>query len=1032
MPRALLLLAFPLFAPAAVSFNRDIRPIMADTCFRCHGPDASSRMAGLRLDRRDDALKKSPTGATPIVPGDPDSSAIVQRVFANNARLMPPASAHKTLTAPQKQLIRQWVAEGANYEGHWAYQPLKKPAGDIDSFIRERLTREGWQPAAPADRRTLIRRVTLDLTGLPPTPEEVRSFINDTQPDAYTKLVDRLLASPRYAEKQAMYWLDAVRYADTCGFHGDNPQPAWPYRDYVLKALRENLPFDQFTREQLAGDLLPNATREQLTASAFNRLNRTSAEGGLQPKEYLAKYAADRVRTVASVWLGSTLGCAECHDHKFDPFTARDFYSMKAFFADIQETGLVPDRGKLAWGTQLRLGTDAQRAQLEELEKQAAAARAALLERAKTISTATLLERYRASELSWRYQRPLSARTQNGATLAVYNDREVPRQYEVSGSVISERVPGEGLMIAGGPNPDNETYTVTLQPGAGTWTATGVEIIQDESLVGARFARGSDRFVLSEVEAELRQPGLPARPLRFASVSSNFQFTVAEHTIANVIDGNPKTGWGATSYGEPRIGLLALRFTEPVKTTAQSQLIIRLRHDSDYRRATIGRFRLALSSAAYPWPEPEDDRAKNKPKLSGLPLPALRALETGKPTEDQTKALHEYLAFATAELAPDWLSLTRLETERDRADAAVPRVLVTKAAPEPAETRILPRGNFLDDSGTLVSPAIPAVFGQLDAPARATRLDLANWIVSPANPLTPRVYANRVWRQFFGAGLSKGLDDLGSQGELPTHLELLDWLAADFVEHRWDMKHLARTIVLSATYQQSATAASREVEEKDPDNRLLARQNRLRVDAESVRDGALAIAGLLTESFGGPSVRPYQPTGYLTTLNFPKRDYSESRGAGLYRRGLYTHWQRSFLHPSLLNFDAPTREECTVNRVNSNTPLQALTLLNDTTYVEAARVFAQHAAAQPAARRIAWAFERALSRAPSAEEQRILTGLYRQNLARFQAAPTSAHELLRAGEYPLKLAPGVTHADLAALTTVTRAILNLHEVITRN
>ncbi len=432
-----LVAAYVLPASAEVRFNRDIRPIVSETCFRCHGPDKGSRMAGMRLDIREEALKPTADGTIPIVPGDPEKSGIIQRIFAAGAtsgRVMPPAYIHKELTPAQKDTMRQWVAEGARYEGHWAYQPIERPASavaavnPIDAFIQERLAREGLKPSPEADRRTLLRRVTLDLTGLPPTAEELASFLKDTSPNAYEKVVDRLLASPRYAEQQAIHWLDAVRYADTCGFHGDNAFPAWPYRDYVLHAFRDNKPFDEFTREQLAGDLLPNPTIEQRVASAYNRLNRTSAEGGLQPKEYLAKYAADRVRTTAAVWMGSTLGCAECHDHKFDPFLSRDFYSMKAFFADIKETGLVPDRGAKAWGSLLAMPTPEQARRQEELKSQLAEARARLADRMNSLAPRRaewekqLIARFKAGELAWKVQRPLTAQSAHGAVLKIYND----------------------------------------------------------------------------------------------------------------------------------------------------------------------------------------------------------------------------------------------------------------------------------------------------------------------------------------------------------------------------------------------------------------------------------------------------------------------------------------------------------------------------------------------------------------------------------------------------------------------------------
>jgi hypothetical protein len=1033
MHRCLSVLLLASSAWAEVGFNRDIRPIMADTCFRCHGPDKSSRMAGLRLDVREEALKRTASGVTPIAPGDPDHSAILQRIFARDGRVMPPKFAHKDLTEAQKQTFRRWVAEGAKYEGHWSYQPLRRPAvpagpaHPVDAFLEARLAREGLTPQPEADRRTLIRRVTLDLTGLPPAPAEVNAFLADRSPAAYAKLVDRLLASPRYAEKQAMYWLDAVRYADTCGFHGDNIFPAWPYRDYVLRAFRDNKPFDVFTREQFAGDLMPGATEEQRIASAFNRLNRTSAEGGVQPKEYLAKYAADRVRTTAAVWLATTVGCAECHDHKFDPIAARDFYSLKAVFADIKETGLVPDRGAKAWGSQIALATAAQQEKLARLEASLAAARARLDAFTPPAGwEKEALAAFDSGALAWRYQRPLSASATGGAALTVYNDQPVEVNDYDGTNLKTERKPGDGLVVVSGANPDNSTYTVTARPGVGTWTALGLEVVQDETLPGIRVSRGADRLVVTDVDIETAA----GRRASFIHAASNVQYASLEFPAMGAIDGDAKTGWGLDTYGDNANLFLALRFTTPLATAADTVLTIRIRQESTYRRATIGRFRLALSSAHYA-PPVGSDRPRNSPVLK-----ALRAAPE-KRSEADRKALADFYRFSAPAAQPALVEVARIESELSRLRASIPRVVVTEAAtPEP--TRILPRGNFLDETGPIVEPAIPAVFGKLATGGRrATRLDLANWLVSPENPLTARAYANRAWRQFFGVGISKTLDDLGSQGEWPVHPELLDWLASEFIEprfeaggaHAWDMRHLVRVIVTSAAYRRSS-ASTPQLEEKDPDNRLLARQSRLRVDAETVRDVALFASGLLAERFGGPSVRPYQPDGYLAALNFPKREYSASRGDDLYRRGLYTLWQRTYLHPSLLTFDAPTREECVISRVNSNTPLQALVLLNDPIYVEAARVFAQRLLARPAAERIDAAFERTLSRKPTAEERRILLGLYRESLARFRAAPAAARDLLAVGDAPRPKSADA--AELAATAVVTRAVLNLHETITRN
>ncbi len=1032
-------------AAPSVSFNRDIRPIMADTCFRCHGPDKNSRMANLRLDVREEALKPNRKGDAPIVPGQPNQSLIIKRIFSTNAAMtMPPRAAHKELTDAQKQTIRRWVEEGAVYEGHWAYQPVKRPtppagaAHPIDGFISMRLAAAGLSPSAEADRRTLLRRLTLDLTGLPPTPAEVDAFVADTTPDAYAKVVERLLVSPRYAEKQAMYWLDAVRYADTCGFHGDNAFPAYPYRDYVLRALRDNKPFDRFTREQLAGDLMPDATSETRTASAYNRLTRTSAEGGLQPKEYLAKYGADRVRTLSSVWLGSTMGCAECHDHKFDPILTRDFYAMKAFFADIKETGLVPDQGAKAWGELLMLPSDTQKQAWSSVEQRIADARRALDEKRAALGEG--YEKWGAQLLpqvkDWVVQYPVAATAKNGAKLTLHRDEPVLSVFEAGGSVVNETKPAHGMVIAGGANPDNETYTVTLKPGVGTWHSLGLEVITDDRLPGARMARGSDRLVVTDVEAVVAG----GARLGFARARSNLVFWGAGLTPWNAIDGKPDTGWGAATYRTFRTAFLALDFAQPLTTSAAARITVTIRHDSAHRRAVAGRFRLAL--AASPLAQPVADRTQNL-TISGISAELRKAveLEPAKRSEQERDDVQALLDSTHPDLAPLWTELSRLESERAVLRAEIPQVVATVAAPEPEPTRVLARGNFLDDSGAVVEPAIPAFLGQLETGGRrANRLDLANWLVSRENPLTARAYVNRLWRQLFGTGLSKGLEDLGSQGELPSHPELLDWLAAEFMEpsfragiaHGWDMKHLVRTIVMSHTYRQ-ASVPTREMVEKDPDNRLLSRQSRFRVDAETVRDVALAVSGLLAERFGGPSVRPYQPEGYLAALNFPKRDYSESRGEDLYRRGLYSFWQRTFLHPSLAAFDAPSREECTVNRPASNTPLQSLVLLNDRTFVEAARVLAQKMIAEGGAtvdRRLEFAFRRATGRAPSTAERQLLRDLHTSELARFKAAPADAQALISTGEAPRPAR--VAAAELAAATSVTRASLTLHEVITRN
>jgi len=1054
----------------AISFNRDVRPIMSGTCFRCHGPDESSRRAGMRLDLRDEALKRRGNG-TPIVPGKPDESLVVRRIFAEDpARVMPPANIHKELTAAQKQTIRRWIEQGAVYEGQWSYQPVVRPAvpagaarHPIDAFVQARLDAEGVKKSPEADRRTLLRRVTLDLTGLAPTAAESDAFLADRSPDAYDKVVSRLMASPRYAEKQAIEWLDAVRYADTAGFHGDNPYPVWPYRDWVLNAIRDNKPFDAFTREQLAGDLLPGATEDQRIASGYNRLNRVSGEGGLQEKEYLAKYGADRVRTVSTVWMGSTLGCAECHDHKFDPFKAKDFYAMKAFFADINEPGMARDgngrNGPEAWGVKLMMPTPGEKRRLEDLDRGIAEARKALADRTATLGeqraqwARTALDRFNRGELTWRFQRPVSVSAQ-AATLTVHDDLGV----RVGSLLRFKEKPVTNLIVAGGATPATETYTITLKPGAGTWRSLGIEVARDDTLPGAFVARGGIGAEVSEIEATVGGRRLP-----FVIAASAGVFGNVEMSPASAIDGDLKTAWSFGDFGTSASNpFAAFQLAEPLTTTSDTTIVIRIRQLSPVRRATLGRFRLALS-AGPAWADDaiaggtvEDNAVDESKEYRGLPARLVQTLAPeGAPTPaagpgdggrgrnapDAQTVQQAYFQLSSPDLAPLAGALARLEAAKAVLEMGVTRVMVSEAMPMPRETRVLPRGNWMDDSGAVVEPAIPGFMGELNTGGRrATRLDLANWLVSAQNPLTARAYVNRAWHQFFGTGLSNTLADLGSQGEWPSHLALLDWLAAEFMApqydaagtHAWDMKHLVRTIVTSDTYKQSS-APRPDLEARDPANRLLARQVPLRVDAEVVHDVALQVSGLLAERFGGPSVRPYQPDGYLAALNYPRRSYSADRGDDLYRRALYIHWQRTFLHPSLAVFDAPSREECVLERVVSDTPLQALDLLNDPIYVEAARVFAEGALRQggpTVSRQLDWIFSRALGRAPAPEELRTLSKLHAGSLARFQRNPGEARKLIRTGEYPVPA--NISPVSLAAMTTVTRVVLNLHELITRN
>jgi hypothetical protein len=810
-----------------VEFNRDIRPILSNNCFVCHGPDNNLRKADLRLDH-EKGIYDDRDGYKIISPGKAADSELFNRIVSGEkSKRMPPAKANKELTKEQVELIRLWIDQGGKYQNHWSLIPPVKhesPAvknsawvrNPIDAFILARLEKEGLAPSAETDARTLIRRLSFDLVGLPPSPREVDDFVAEyaaggKRQEVLAKLVDRMMASQHFGERMALYWLDLVRYADTGGYHSDNHRDISLYRDWVIDAFNRNVPFDRFTTEQLAGDLLRNPTMQQRIASGYNRLLQTTEEGGAQAKEYQAKYFADRVRNVSTVWLGLTLGCAECHDHKFDPVSTKEFYKFGAFFADIQERPVGRQE-------QTPIATPEQAAKLKQFDEQIAA--------------------------------------------------------------------------------------------------------QQKVLNAPEVAKG-------------------------------------------------QTAW-----------------EEQVKAAD----------------------------------------AKGLPK----DIEALFKIDAGKRNAKQKEQLANYYRSITPPLKAAQDQLTAAQKQKADFSKTIPTTLVSIAGP-PRMVRVLPRGNWLDDSGEIVQPATPASLPSLKTgKERADRLDLARWVTSPENPLTARVFANRLWMLYFGQGIVKTLDDFGAQGTWPSHPELLDWLALEFRDKGWDVRHMIKLIVTSNTYRQTSLA-SPELRQRDPFNVLLARQARYRIDAEFVRDNALAISGLLVHRLGGDSVKPYQPAGYWRYLNFPTRDWSHDKNENQYRRGLYTYWQRSFLHPSLLAFDAPSREECTVERPRSNTPQQALVLLNDPTYVEASRVFAERVLKKggndPSAR-IDFAFREALQRKATSDEQRILSSLLQQHLQHYQANPKDAEALLKVGERPATT--DLSRPELAAWMSVTRAILNLHETITRN
>ncbi len=986
-----------------IYFDRDIRPILADKCYACHGPDPAQRQAELRLDTKEEAFS-APSGYPIIVPGDIENSELARRItHPDPAQRMPPQTSNRQPTQAQINTLIQWIKQGAEWEEHWVYklpQHVEPPnlqnsewgRNSIDEFILGRLEAEALKPSAEADKRTLIRRLYSDLTGLLPKPTEVDRFVKDEHPKAYEQLVNRLLSAPQYGERMATYWLDLVRYADTSGYHADENVSTWPYRDYVIRAFNENMPFDQFTLENLAGDLMPNPTLQQKVASGYNRLNQTTSEGGAQAKEYLAIYAADRVRTTASVWLGATLGCAQCHDHKFDPYTAKDFYSFAAFFADVEGPGVYGGRSK--WLPIVMLPTPEQQAVIQEIDHELAKLRKVFeasspaLEAEQARWEAQILSQLSSNEkadFAW----VDDAQANGGRTEGKWNfvpkneapvfSKQFSRQQKASAEQTlqhSFRGANRTFTLAEGDrlfayiwiDIENPPKTLMLQWNDGDWEH--------------RAFWGEDKINFGEIGTDT-----PAhKPMGNLPTAGKWvRLEVAPADIGlepgNVLNGMAFAQLGGTVYWD--VAGIATTRGSAVKHTHTEKVIETIQVDAAVR-TTRQRKQIA------------DEYRRTTPALDGI--------------RNQ---------------------IADLEKRRTDIESQSPYSLTTVSV-QPRTTRVLPRGNWMDDSGEIVEPTVPEFLGDLGIKnRRPTRLDLANWIVSKENPLTARAFVNRLWALFFGTGLSRVLDDLGAQGEPPVHPELLDWLAVEFMENGWNVKHIVKLIVTSNTYRQSSKMTD-ELYERDAYNRLLARQSHWRLSAEFVRDNALLLSGLLVPRIGGPSVRPYQPKGYYANLNFPKRTYVHDKGESQYRRGLYTHWQRTFLHPSLMAFDAPSRQECTAERATSNTPMQALTLLNDPTYVEAARVFAARIikeGGQTVPERINWAYQAALSRLPQPQEFEVITTLYEKHSSDYTSHQDAAKSFVATGESPAT--EGVKPHELAAWTSVARVILNLHETITR-
>ena len=1165
---------------APLRYGRDVRPLLSDRCFTCHGPDANERQAGLRLDLFDAASADRPGGAA-VVPGRRAESEVWRRInHADADERMPPANSNRRpLSEAERERIGRWIDEGATYEPHWAFvAPVRPPVpalrdergvrNAIDRFVRAKLESEGVAPSPEASDALQLRRLFLDLTGLPPTPEELSAYLADPHPERYERQVARIFAEEpyrsRHAERMATPWLDQARYADTSGIHMDAGRQMWAWRDWVLAAYRDNLPFDRFLTEQLAGDLLPDATDAQKVASGFNRNHVTTDEGGAISEEYLVEYAVDRAATTGSVFLGLTLGCARCHDHKFDPISQEEFYRFYSFFNSIEEPGLysqVPDANR-ALEPFLQLPSAEQKARKAELEAMLVEERAALERPANGEGeqrAAFFAELARTSGLVWAPSQVVGARSllaEGGATLAPQPD---------------------GSVLASGANPDQDEHQLRLSTDARGLRLVALEALGDPSLHEGRVGRAENgNAVLSgfELEAVSRVDPAKRERVRFQWAWADHEQADGDYGVLNALDPDA-LGWAVGAHQQPGPRVALLLAEEPFGFEGGTELVVRLAYRSQYARHAFGRVRIsvahldeaafdALPAAASDWlvagPFATDaspagysasfgpeldltlDRTRDfggkswrfvrrfpDGRLNGefeagvnvhyvgrkLLVPSARKVTVSLGSDDGYRLFldgvevssrqvdralaadqHEIelelaagahtLVFAivntggaagfawrperrppelTGELLTALLPPAARSEERETAlarawrlafspayqeglariaaaerelaalDAAIPRTMVMQELASPRETFVLKRGAYdHPDPARPVTRGVPAALGALSAGAPSDRRGLAQWLTAPENPLVARVAVNRLWELVFGAGLVRTSEDFGLQGEWPSHPELLDWLAVEFRESGWDVRHVLRLMVTSATYRQSSVVRP-ELAERDPENRWLAYLPRERLAAEAIRDQALYVSGLLVERFGGPSVKPYQPEGLWQEVAMPQsntREYVRGTGDDLWRRSLYTYWKRACPPPSLLTFDAPTREFCTIRRASTNTPLQALALWNDEQLVEAARGLAARVLSEPAREdreRLTRLFLRCAVREPEEAELAALTRALTDLRARYAAAPDDARALLEVGEAPVP--PEFDPAELAAWTLLASAVLSLDVVLVR-
>jgi hypothetical protein len=984
-------------AQERIDFSRDIRPILSENCYFCHGPDAKERKADLRLDVEKDARDW-------FEPGEPEESDLFLRISTRDkSELMPPADSHRKLTPKQIGLVRRWIEEGGQWGQHWSFAPIKNkaiatpnPYDAIDVFIQRKLIENEIDFSVQASKRTLVRRVSIDLTGLPPNPQQLEEYLTDESEDAYSKMVDRFLDSPAYGERMAWTWLDAARYADSNGYQGDGERTMWPWRDWVVKAFNDNMPFDKFSKWQLAGDLIPNATEEQILATGFNRNHPINGEGGRIAEENRIDYVMDMAETTGTVWLGLTFNCCRCHDHKYDQLSQKDYYSLFAFF---DQTPVDGSGGNSQTPPIVSAPSNEQNQRLVKLESEIARLNKALRDHANelTAKQAAWEDQILASEGSDRDWHPVDVRGQTAdhANLELQADRSI---------------------LSTGESADRDVYRVTASTNLQEIRGVCLETLRHRSMTGGGLTKSeSSNFVLTEFQLFVVDVGGKQTEVQFDKAIADFE--QIGHSIDFALDESTESGWAVWKSEQTmrRERTAVFQLNEALKIPEGSTLNFVLKHESVFSQHNIGRFRLSVTQGESELP------------ATSLSLHSYLRTPLAERTQEQLAEIKK--AYLGSD--PDYRAVReRLANEqkvRDEFVSAFPKVMVMADMPKPRKSFLLNRGSY-QKPGEEVFANVPAMLQPLKKGEKADRLALANWLFDDSNPLTARVAVNRIWAGIFGIGLVKTTEDFGVQGEPPSHPELLDWLAAEYRDSGWDTKHMLRLILNSRTYRQSSKTDLKRLQ-LDPRNRLLGRATRYRMPGWMIRDYALAASGRLVDKVGGPPVHSYQPAGVWEEASFGNKEYTQGAGDELYRRSLYTFWRR-IAAPTMF-FDNADRMVCSVKAFRTNTPLHALTTLNDVTFVESARLLATRAmkTSEDDGMRLAYVFQRLLARLPSDKESQVLLAALNRTKRQYLEDQQAAKDFAAVGATPLP--ENLNVVELASWTNLCLAVLNLDETLTR-